>query len=190
MPGRERSRERWQRNGQEGICGKYKNSTNEATISLKTQKANRNEAKKQLKTKELFDFGGAKAKKCLKYNELSFLKVTNLVVLCARKDANSPQNKQKCPVKLKTKRSFRVEPVLRITTTSRLHEHRTFTAVAHARPRERGHPARSGNGIAARQAGRMPALQGISERPRTPGGLYPDSRFRGNDVIFERVLLK
>jgi len=57
--------------------------------------------------KELFDTSGAKAKKYSKSNETSFLKVTNLAVLCARKDANSPQNKQKCPVKPKTKRSFR-----------------------------------------------------------------------------------
>ncbi len=107
MCGRERSAERWQRNGQAGTCRKYKKSTIEANILLKTQEANRNEAKKYLKIKELFDTSDAKAEKYLKSNEISFMKVANLVVLCARKDANSPQNKQKCPVKLKTQRSFR-----------------------------------------------------------------------------------
>jgi len=69
---------------------------------LKTHEGSRNEAKKYLKTKELFDTSGAKAKKYLKSKEISFLKVTNMVVLCARKDANSLQNKQNCTVKLKT----------------------------------------------------------------------------------------
>jgi len=46
MPGGERSAERWQRNEQAGTGGKYKKSTNEASIFLKTQEANRNEAKK------------------------------------------------------------------------------------------------------------------------------------------------
>ena len=74
---------------------------------MKTHEGSRNEAKKYLKTKELFDTSGAKAKKYVTSNEISFLKVTNMVVLCARKDANSLQNKQKCTVGLKTKRSFR-----------------------------------------------------------------------------------
>ncbi len=91
----------------QGFAENTKKSTNEASILLKAQEAKRNEAKKYLKAKELFDTSGVKAKKYLKSNEISFLKVTNLVVLRARKDANSPQNKQKCPVKAKTKRSFR-----------------------------------------------------------------------------------
>jgi hypothetical protein len=37
---------------------------------LKTQEAKRNEAKKYLKTKELFDTSGAKAKKYLKSKEI------------------------------------------------------------------------------------------------------------------------
>ena len=45
MPGRRGSAEQWERNGQGGICGEYKKSTNEASILLKTQAATRNEAK-------------------------------------------------------------------------------------------------------------------------------------------------
>ena len=41
------------------------------------QPISRNEAKKYLKIKELFDTSGAKAKKYVKSNEISFLKVTN-----------------------------------------------------------------------------------------------------------------
>jgi hypothetical protein len=46
MPGGERSADRRRRNGQAGIGGKYKKSTIEASILLKTQEAYRNEAKK------------------------------------------------------------------------------------------------------------------------------------------------
>jgi hypothetical protein len=79
MLGRARGAERLLRDGQACNFRKHKKYTNEANISLKTQGSHRNEAKKYMITKELFDISGENARKLFNSNEISFLKVTSSV---------------------------------------------------------------------------------------------------------------
>lgn len=52
---------------------KTKNSTNEASMLLKTRDRSRNEAKKLLEINELFKIAGNEAKKLLKTNHITLL---------------------------------------------------------------------------------------------------------------------
>jgi hypothetical protein len=75
---------------------------------LKTNEACRNEAKKYMKTKDLFKNNGTDACMYMKINYIAMLKVADLAVLVRRNVQIGAQNQQKSLVSRKTKRNFRV----------------------------------------------------------------------------------
>jgi hypothetical protein len=75
---------------------------------LKTNEACRNEAKKYLKTKELFKNSGSESAKYLKTNDMALLKVADLAVLVRKNVQIGAQDQQKTLVSRKTKRNLRV----------------------------------------------------------------------------------